>query len=190
MPVKVLLADDEPMYRDALKKAITDVKPETANFEICGIACDGEEFVQMAYGEPGVTYVFTDMRMPVSDGLTALVRLMAKQSSMRVVICSCESQRQMAMKRTKAELPFEEGVVLVDKIAARIKAGKIEEGKINTILEGCEKLGLDPFRAAEHFGAAGYIQKPITASKIEELMSRIEQGESFVHIGITGRVEH
>ena len=189
MTIKVLLADDEPMYRDALEKAVTAVKPETATFEICGTACDGDELVQMVESNAGVTYVFTDMRMPNLDGLTALVRIKAKKSTMRVIICSSESEKQMATKRTKTELPFEEGIVLLDKIAARIKAGQFEEGKINTILEGCEKLGINPFKVAEHYGAAGYIQKPISGTNIEEVMAGIERGESWVHVGITGEVE-
>ena len=81
---RALLVDDEPLMRDALS---TLVPWEAAGFEITGFACDGEEALAMLLEHPEIDVVFTDLKMPVMDGLT-LKKRRRKKTSMPFLWCS------------------------------------------------------------------------------------------------------
>jgi len=65
-PVRVLIADDHPMFRDGLRAALAAVP----QLEIVGAAADGEQLLQLvATTQPDV--VLTDLTMPGTDGTVA-----------------------------------------------------------------------------------------------------------------------
>jgi DNA-binding NarL/FixJ family response regulator len=70
MTVSVLVADDQPLMRAALKTSL-DAEPD---FEVVGTAADGQEAVELAEQlHPDV--VVMDIRMPNLDGVAATRRL-------------------------------------------------------------------------------------------------------------------
>jgi len=70
MTVKILIVDDQALFREGLRTLLS-VQPD---FEVVGEAANGEEALRLA-----VTYrpnvVLMDLRMPVMDGVTATQRL-------------------------------------------------------------------------------------------------------------------
>lgn len=66
MPVRVLLADDQPLIRAALQMVITD----TADIEVVGEAGGGAEAVRLT-AELRPDVVVMDLRMPGMDGIEA-----------------------------------------------------------------------------------------------------------------------
>ncbi len=62
-------------------------------------------------------------------------------------------------------------IALLNKTADRLRKGIVEEGKINSILTGCEKLALDPIWVAEQYGACGYMRKPYDQAKNLEMLT-------------------
>src|SRR5690348_4913141 len=69
-PIKVLIADDHPVVRLGIEK-ILRTQPD---MEVVGLAADGDEAVRQALRtRPDV--IVLDVRMPVKDGLTALVEI-------------------------------------------------------------------------------------------------------------------
>lgn len=64
--VRVLIADDDPLFMDALE-AILGIE---AQIEIAGRAHDGEEAMRLA-GELEPDVVLLDLSMPVVDGFEA-----------------------------------------------------------------------------------------------------------------------
>ena len=54
--------------------------------------------------------------------------------------------------------------------------------KINSILEGCEKLVLDPFLVAKNYGAQGFVRKPVTLPKLNNLMLELKTSNNFIKI--------
>ncbi len=186
MVKKVILADDQDSMLRASKEAVQQVATDHPGITVAGTAANGKELVQLVGKTPGVELALIDIRMPVLDGLSALVMAKAKNPQLKVVMVSSESERTIKMKNSgEKESNFQKQLAMLDKLAQRLKAGQPPEaGKINSMLEGCEKLGADPIKIAEHYGASGYIQKPINPKKLSNLISQIGSGKKFVHVGL------
>jgi DNA-binding NarL/FixJ family response regulator len=81
MPIRILLADDHPVVRDGLA-AMLGTQPD---FEVVGEAGTGAAAVSEAERlRPDV--VLMDLEMPVLDGIEAIRRLRAADSSIQVVV--------------------------------------------------------------------------------------------------------
>lgn len=80
-PVRVLLVDDEPQYRDTIAELIA----ATPDLQVAGVAGTGREAVTLAARlRPQV--VLMDIRMPDLDGIEATERIMAADPRTRVLI--------------------------------------------------------------------------------------------------------
>jgi DNA-binding NarL/FixJ family response regulator len=81
MPIRVLLADDQALFREGLHTLLS----LHGDLEVVGEAANGEEALrQAATLRPDV--VLMDLRMPILDGVTATRRLRAAQPAVRVII--------------------------------------------------------------------------------------------------------
>ncbi|MCE6997152.1 response regulator transcription factor [Saccharothrix sp. S26] len=79
-PVRVLIADDQALFREALA-TLLEVQPE---IEVVGEAGDGEQAVRLC-AELRPDVVLMDLRMPVLDGIAATDRLRVEQPEVRVL---------------------------------------------------------------------------------------------------------
>jgi DNA-binding NarL/FixJ family response regulator len=79
-PVRVLIVDDQALFREALA-TLLEVQPE---IEVVGEAGDGEQAVRLC-GELAPEVVLMDLRMPVLDGIAATNRLRVEQPGVRVL---------------------------------------------------------------------------------------------------------
>lgn len=80
MSVRVLIVDDQALFREALA-TLLEVQPE---IDVVGEAADGEQAVRLcAELRPDVALM--DLRMPVLDGIAATTRLRAEQPEVRVL---------------------------------------------------------------------------------------------------------
>lgn len=80
MTIRVLLADDQGLFREALR-TLLEVQP---GIEVVGEAGDGDEAVRRS-AELHPDVVLMDLRMPVLDGIAATARLRAEQPDVRVL---------------------------------------------------------------------------------------------------------
>jgi DNA-binding NarL/FixJ family response regulator len=79
--IKVLLADDQPLFREGLR-VLLSAQPD---LEVSGEASNGQEAVRLAASlRPAV--VLMDVRMPVLDGVAATRRLHTEQPDCRVIM--------------------------------------------------------------------------------------------------------
>jgi DNA-binding NarL/FixJ family response regulator len=84
--IRVLVADDFPMVRDALSAALA----RHPQIEVAGVAANGIEAVEKAHAlQPDV--VVLDLRMPGMSGLMALTRMTTELPHVRVLLLTaCE----------------------------------------------------------------------------------------------------
>jgi CheY-like chemotaxis protein len=180
------MTDDAQMHRSIFKNTFSQLKiPHT----ILAEAENGRNLVQLfsEHRSKGVDYIFCDIRMPVMDGLSALVKIRSIDPNVKMIMVSSEDVQRMVMVNqsrgdqekaaTDTKLKFE----MLDKVATRVKGDVTEPGKINSILEACEKLALDPMLVAKHYGAKGYLHKPYDIARMKQLFEMLPR-EAFAQL--------
>lgn len=92
MGPRILIVDDLPFMRAALRRALTE-----ARLEVAGEASDGREGVHR-YLSLRPDIVLMDIAMPVMDGLTALRQILRQDPGARIVMCSAMGEDEMIME--------------------------------------------------------------------------------------------
>ena len=99
------------------------------------------------------------------------------------MFCSSESIAKMrAVSGAYSDLAKK--MQMLEKLAVRIRAKQTEAGQINSILEGCEKLVLDPTEMSKKSGAKGFVKKPISAGNPSKSLQGLQAPSGFVAIEI------
>jgi two-component system, NarL family, nitrate/nitrite response regulator NarL len=105
-PVRILIADDHPIFRDGLKRLLES----DGEFRIIGEACDGVEAVQLARQLlPEV--LLLDLAMPRRTGLDALRELVSQAHSVRVILLTAAAEKEQIVQALQLGA---RGVVLKD----------------------------------------------------------------------------
>jgi two-component system nitrate/nitrite response regulator NarL len=105
-PVRILIADDHPIFRDGLKRLLES----EGEFKVIGEACDGLEAVELARQlMPEV--MLLDLAMPRRAGLDALRELMAQGISVRVILLTAAAEKEQIVQALQLGA---RGVVLKD----------------------------------------------------------------------------
>ncbi len=84
--IKVVIVDDEPRIRQGLEKLIKKFRP---NWHICGVFSDGDEAFREIHEKIGAfDLIFTDVQMPVINGLELISLLKEKGYNFYSIIIS------------------------------------------------------------------------------------------------------
>lgn len=96
-PVRVVIADDHPMYRFGLKAALEG----NEDIDIVGEAADGEELLAtVKRTQPDV--VLTDLAMPELSGTAAINELIARHSGLGVLVLTMHDDDQALVGALRA----------------------------------------------------------------------------------------
>ena len=94
--IRLVLADDHPIYRDGLVRSLSDA----GGIAIVGVAKDGEEAAAVVAREkPDV--VLLDISMPKGGGIAALARIMAMEAPPRVAMLTASEADDDLMQAIK-----------------------------------------------------------------------------------------
>jgi two-component system, NarL family, nitrate/nitrite response regulator NarL len=94
--IRVVLADDHPIYRDGLARSLSDA----ADIEVVGVASDGEQAAEVVLRErPDV--VLLDVSMPKGGGIAALTQIMQMDAPPRVSMLTASEADDDLMQAIK-----------------------------------------------------------------------------------------
>lgn len=97
MPVRLLLVDDHPLFREGIAALLAT----RSEFEVVGEAGDGEAGIKLARDlRPDL--VLMDIRMPGIAGLEATRRITAELPEVRVVMCTVSEEEEDLFEAVKA----------------------------------------------------------------------------------------
>ena len=126
---KILIADDEPKFRDYLRKAI---KWEEYGFEISGEARNGVEALDMAsQNMPDIALL--DINMPLMDGITLTEKIKVRCKDTAVVLITGHSEFEYARRALQLGVedyvlkPFRKEELLSTLIKLKVRLQKKRE---------------------------------------------------------------
>ncbi len=95
--IRLVIADDHPVYRDGLARLLAEI----GGFDVVGVAADGLEAVERAASlAPDV--VVMDIRMPNLDGIEATRRITSANPSTGVVVLSMFEEDELVFAAVRA----------------------------------------------------------------------------------------
>jgi len=206
-PIRILLADDHPIFRDGLRRLL-EAEPD---LKVIGEACDGAEAVKMARQlKPDI--LLLDLAMPRMPGLEALREMSTgpANSSVRVILLTAAAEKKQIVEALQLGA---RGVVLKDsatqlllKSIHTVMAGEYWVGResvsnlvqyLRNLVQSFgeeskqKKFGLTP-RELEIVSAvvAGYSNKEIAEYfKISEDTVKHHLSNIFDKLGVSTRLE-
>lgn len=93
-PMKLLVVDDHPLFRDGLAALLRQANPDTQVLQ----ACDGEAGMEMAQATDDLDAVFVDLMMPGLAGEAAVKEFARRRPELPVIVLS-SSENPSDVKR-------------------------------------------------------------------------------------------
>ncbi len=96
--LKVMVVDDEPIVRLALKSL---VNWENHGFDLCCEAANGKQALEIYKNNPDIKIIITDINMPVMDGLELISAIKEKEDGCGIVVLSAYDDYNLVRKSFK-----------------------------------------------------------------------------------------
>ncbi len=96
--LQVLIADDHPLFREAMASVVVEMNAEAACFEAASL----DEALAQIRERPGLDLILLDLRMPGAEGLTGLALLRHEAPAIPVVVVSATAERGTVLEAIRA----------------------------------------------------------------------------------------
>ncbi len=168
--VRLLLADDHRMLRDALRLSM-----EEAGFEVVGSAGDGEEAVRLAEQlRPDV--VLMDVSMPLLDGIEATRLVRQRVARTQVVVLTMHEETDVMSQAIQAGAA---GYLVKDcsteDVVAAVRLAAEGDGALSPALA-------TSMLAEVHRSAAAEVDEPVISPREEEVLQLVADGLSLPEV--------
>jgi len=95
-PVRVMVVDDHPMWRDAVERDLT-----AEGFDVVAVASDGREALRR-FPAARPDLVVLDLQIPEPDGVAVTAEVVALDPGVRVLILSASGEQEDVLAAVKA----------------------------------------------------------------------------------------
>ncbi|GHF01466.1 DNA-binding response regulator [Streptomyces spiralis] len=95
-PIKVMVVDDHPMWRDAVARDLTE-----SGFDVVATAGDGEQAVRRARAAAPDVLVL-DLNLPAKPGVQVCKELLAANPALRVLVLSASGEHADVLEAVKS----------------------------------------------------------------------------------------
>ena len=95
-PIRVMVVDDHPMWRDAVARDLTE-----AGYEVVATVADGAQALRVA-GPARPDVVVLDLQLPDMSGVEVTRGLRAAHPAVRVLVLSASGEQQDVLDAVKA----------------------------------------------------------------------------------------
>jgi DNA-binding NarL/FixJ family response regulator len=95
-PIRVMVVDDHPMWRDAVARDLAE-----AGYEVVATAADGAQALRVA-GAPRPDVVVLDLQLPDMSGVEVIAGLRAVHPAAHVLVLSASGEQQDVLDAVKA----------------------------------------------------------------------------------------
>jgi DNA-binding NarL/FixJ family response regulator len=92
--LEVLIADDHPLFREALAEVVGQISRACRCLEAAGL----EETLQLARDTPDLDLILLDLMMPGMDGIAGLTMLRHEVPAVPIVVVSAKTERAAVME--------------------------------------------------------------------------------------------
>ena len=96
--IRVVVADDEQLYRSAIERTLKQLMPEC---ELLGVCKDGKEALDLCLSDPP-DVLLTDINMPRMDGVELIRTLLKKEKDVRVVVLTVNEEADVIYDAVRA----------------------------------------------------------------------------------------
>jgi DNA-binding NarL/FixJ family response regulator len=91
---EILIADDHPLFRDALKRAVTQAVPDSVLFDADSVAT----LQTLIETHPDAELLLLDLHMPGAHGFSALAHVRGQQPGLPVVVVSAQEDARVIQR--------------------------------------------------------------------------------------------
>jgi len=147
MKTKVLIADDHPLVRSGVRRALE----EEHDIEVVGEATNGAKVLPLI-GQTGPDLVVLDISMPQLDGLACLDQIRKRYPDVKVVILSASGDPD----RVQAALARGAKAYVLKSVDVRDLASALRQAMEGTVFQA---LGVQQDSEGEPAGSAGLTKR-------------------------------
>ena len=181
-PIRVMVVDDHPMWRDAVARDLTE-----AGYEVVATAADGGQALRVA-GAARPDVVVLDLQLPDMSGVEVTAGLLAIHPAAHVLVLSASGEQQDVLDAVKAG-----AVGYLLKSAARpefLDAVRRTAGGDAVFTPGLAALVLGEFRRLAAGPAADGADAPRLTERETEILRMVATGLSYKQIATRLTLSH